>query len=616
MTRLNTIPAVARDVSSVLKLFFLGLILVLEVLGNDSVTLKFSPTEEDMTLIIREALEKVDTRHLRIEFASGSYEFHEEYAEQAYYAITNHDNGLKRIIFPLDRFDSVEIIGDRTELIFHGRVLPFLLDGCESVQMSGLTIDWAVPYYFQALVEGVNEGEGWFEVTPSDAGGGWRIHNEALQFPMVKGFSYAKPGETLAFDAQEKRVYHGTWDFHLSPNRVELLRQDRLRIHAKLKHFPKEGSVIVSKGAMGENRYAPAVYGVGSKNVQLKDITIHHALGMGFLFERCDTVTLSNCDVLVRAGSGRMVSTLADATHFCNCKGDILMENCRFQHMLDDGTNVHGTYVEVDEVLNANEVRVKLKHFQQRGFQFAEPGDQIWLIQAPDPRRGPVKTVSDYRSLNEEYSVITFDEAIDGLLKRGDVLENKTWNPTFTMRGCHISDHRARGIVLKTPRSILIEENYFSSMMSAIFFRGESFHWFESGSVEDVLIQNNRFEYCAYSGMEHAVLKISPRLGGRFDTKLPYDRNIQFRNNQIQTFGTRIVWAHQTDGLDIIDNRIVQVEGPEVLYVDSPAVELINCENVRISGNSYTGTKSAVISYDKKSKETTSISNNNGFVLD
>ena len=35
----------------------------------------------------------------------------------------------------------------------------------------------------------------------------------------------------------------------------------------------------------------------------------------------------------------RVISTTADATHFVNCKGDILIENCRFENMLDDGTN-------------------------------------------------------------------------------------------------------------------------------------------------------------------------------------------------------------------------------------------------------------------------------------
>ena len=81
-----------------------------------------------------------------------------------------------------------------------------------------------------------------------------------------------------------------------------------------------------------------------------------------------------NSQIVLPKHTQRVISTTADATHFVNCKGDILIENCRFENMLDDGTNVHGTYVEVDEVIDDYTVRVSLKHFEQLGFKFAERG--------------------------------------------------------------------------------------------------------------------------------------------------------------------------------------------------------------------------------------------------
>ena len=55
----------------------------------------------------------------------------------------------------------------------------------------------------------------------------------------------------------------------------------------------------------------------------------------------------------------------------------------------------------------------------------------------------------------------------------------------------------------------------------------------ESGNVEDVLIQNNRFKDCASSGMEHAVMLDTPRLGKTFDAAIPCDKNIRFINNTL-----------------------------------------------------------------------------------
>jgi hypothetical protein len=596
-----------------LRLVLCTLLLPLGGSAADAVRLHFAPQPGDATLAVRTALDAVTARDVVLSFEPGRYQFSDQFAHETYLAITNHDNGLKRIVFALDRFDSVTIEGNGAEFIFQGRVLPFLFQGCQSVTMSGLSIDWDIPYYFQATVNQVDATAGWIEVTPFTDGFSWSVRDGHLQFPDIGGFNYGHLGETLAFDPQHRRVAHGAWDMHLSSTRADRMADGQLRLYANSRHYPEVGTVIVAKGKMGENRYAPAVYGINSSNIRLTDVTVHHALGMGFLFERCDTITLSGCGVFVRPNSPRMVSALADATHFCNCKGDILVENSRFQHMLDDGTNVHGTYVVVDEVLNDRQVRVELRHFQQHGFQFAAPGDELWLIHAPAPGRAAVRTVAAWHQLNERYSVVSFVEPLDNSLRPGDLLENKSWNPSFTMHGCTITDHRARGIVLKTPRPILIENNIFSSMMSAVFLRGESKYWYESGNVEDVLIRNNYFDYCAYSGMDHAVLRVTPRLGDQFASDSSFDRNIRFVGNSIRNFGNRMVWVDRVAGLHIINNTFVQTAEAPVLHPDTPLIELTFCSDVRIEGNVYHGPNARSLAVDPASAASLSLKNNQGF---
>lgn len=583
------------------------------VAWSEAARLNFSPVQGDATPAVRAALDGVESREVTLFFEPGRYEFRGDYAHEAYLAITNHDNGSKRIIFPFDRFDSVKIEGNGAEFIFHGRVLPFLFKGCGKVEMSGLTIDWAIPFYFQAKVQGVNATDGWIDLSPFEEGFSWSVRNGRLDFPDVDGFSYGSLGETLAFDPVNRRVAHGEWDIHLDTTRVDKRPGGELRVHVRLPHYPAAGTVIVAKGKMGENRYAPAIYGIQSSNIRIEGVTVHHALGMGFLFERCDTITLTGGGAYVRPGSNRMVSLLADATHFCNCKGQVLVENSRFEHMLDDGTNVHGAYVVVDKVLGSRQVRTRLMHFQQLGYLFADPGDEVWLIRAPDPGRATARTVKAYERLNERFSIITFEDPIDDILRPGDLLENKTWNPFFTMRGCTIKDHRARGIVLKTPLPIVIEDNDISSMMSAVFLRGESKFWFESGSVQDVLIKNNRFEYCAYSGMEHAVLKVSPRLGNDFDQNRAFDRNIRFVGNRIRTFGNRMVWADRVAGLQILNNTLIQTGDAPILHADAAMIDLTDCRDVRIEGNSYEGTNTRSISCDAASAATLTVGDNEGF---
>jgi len=576
--------------------------------------IEFKPSETDMTLAVRKALENAKDSNIKLVFQKGTYKFLPDYAMDKYCIITNHGNGIKKIIFRFDTFNSVEIEGNRSEFIFHGQVAPFQFENCKNITVKNLSIDWDIPFSFQGEVMAINEKEGWRDIKPFKKGFSWSLDNGKLHFPNIDDFHFFELGKTLAFDKNSKAVAHGAWDFNSNPRWVEKRPNGILRFHEPLNKYPAVGTIIDSKGPKEQNRYAPAFQTVSSSNATFDNVVVHHALGMGFLFERTSDINILNSGVYLKEGTDRVVSTIADATHFANCKGAILIENCRFENMLDDGTNVHGTYVEVDAIIDEYTVRIALKHFEQMGFEFAGVGDEVWYIQKPSPKRAGENEVVKVKYLNDEYSELTFKNKIPANLAKGDILENKTWNPEFTMRGNTIRNHRARNIIIKTPKKIVIENNELSSMMSSILLRGETYFWYESGAVEDVLIRNNNFNYVAYSGKEHAVMYVTPRLNQSFNQTELYDKNIRFENNTIRTFDSRIIIADRVDGLKITGNKIIQDKSQgKALYPDAPIFELINCNNVEISNNTYEGTTEYSILADEKSSKNLKVKGNKGF---
>lgn len=573
--------------------------------------IKISPEIEDVALYIQQEVKNIESQNIKIVFEKGTYLCNPDYAFEKYCAITNHGNGIKKIIFPLEGYKSVEIEGNGATLLCHGQVFPFLFESCNSVKVSDLTINWDIPFTFLGEVINVDSIEGWREIKPYREGFSWKLRNGELRFPMIDGFYYPQLGSTLAFDKNVKRVVHGAIDIESNPVKVEKLKNGNLRFYEKLKYYPPVGSLLSSKGDRQNDRYAPAFDFKECKNILLDNITIHHALGMAFLFERSEDITIRNSKVLLQEGTKRVISSTADATHFANCKGDILLENCVFENMLDDGVNVHGTYVEVDKVIDNKTVRVALKHFEQKGFKFADVGDEIWFLISPSVDRVETNKVSAVNLINETYIDLTFESVLPKGLKTGDILENKTWNPTFTMRKCTVQNNRARSIVLKTPLRIVIEDNYFSSMMSAIFLRGESVFWYESGAVTDVLIKGNYFKNCADCGTKHSVLYISPRLGKNFDSTQIYDSNINFVNNTIDTFNSRIVWADRVENLLIEGNIIKRNNERTPVFGDDAMFEFVNCKNVNIKGNKYYGQKhKQILKVDSNTKESLSVSGN------
>lgn len=593
-------------------LIFLGISLLAFMQVQATEVIKFTPSKGDRTLEIRTAIESTVSKNIKLVFEKGVYNFKPDYAFAKHCNITNHGNGYKKIIFPMMGYQSLEIDGNGSEFIFHGQVFPFLIENCSNVKIKNLIVDWDIPYLFQGEVIAYDAKEGWRDIKPHTVGFNWELKNGRIEFPEIDGFSYTELGSTLAFEKDNKRVVYDGKDFRSNPTKVEKRPDGVLRIYEKMKNFPPVGSILNSKGDREHDRYAPAFDAISSKNIVFDNVVVHHALGMGFLAERSENITIKNSGVYLRQGTDRVVSSTADATHFANCKGDILVENCRFENMLDDGTNVHGTYTVVDSILNEKTLRFEFKHFEQLGFEFAGIGDVLWFIHQPNVDKASENTVKSVKIVNDRFVQLTFENKLPINLKKGDLIENKTWNPSFTMRGCTIQNHRARNVVLKTPLKTVIEKNNFSSMMSSILFRGESFFWFESGQVEDVLIRNNHFTYCAYNGMGHAVLNITPRLGENFDQSQFYDRNIRFENNLIETFDNRIVWADRVDGLLIKGNKIVQTFDFKPLQPNAPMFEFLNCKDVKIVNNEYNGTNNNTLISDEKSMSTLKVKNNKG----
>ncbi len=163
-----------------------------------------------------------------------------------------------------------------------------------------------------------------YDVRFNSEGYDFQVADNRLVYPNQEGFSYSGIGESLVFDKYSKSpVYNSnTLDIHRKQNAmVEKLSNGDIRITEKIKSYPSVGSIIVFKGPNGENRYAPAIHALKSKDVVIRNVNVYHALGMGFLGEISENISLKNFNVCLREGTDRMLSATADATHFVIVEG-------------------------------------------------------------------------------------------------------------------------------------------------------------------------------------------------------------------------------------------------------------------------------------------------------
>jgi hypothetical protein len=571
-------------------------------------------TSKNVSALVRSLIQKAPKKNLKITFQKGVYHFSPEGSFKKIHNITNHENGEKNIAFLFEGFENLEIDANGSSFIFTGQMLPFLFENCNNVTLKNCSIDWDIPFFIQGEVVHTDRDAETYDIRLYSDGYCFKLQNDRLIFPNQSGFSFSGLGESLVFDKNTRSPVFEANKFDIQRNKdikVNELENGNARLYEKLKNYPVTGSIITFKGPMSENRYAPAIHAKWSKNISIEHVNVYHALGMGFLGEHTENIHLNSFNVKVPEGSDRMISTIADATHFCNCRGNVLVENSLFENMLDDGTNVHGTYVKIDSILGHNKVKASLQHFQQSNFDFAQNTDSVWFIIAPSVARSNENVVSKCVPVNSFSMEITFKNPLPASLRKGDLIENKTWNTqSFTMRNCTIRNNRARNIVLKTPGKTLIENNYFHSMMASILLRGEAFFWYESGANENVEIRNNTFENCTYGGGNQALLFISPRFNKSFDKTALFDRNIIFENNIIKTFDNKIVDASNVDKLTIRNNVIIQTKMYKPFNPTCPLIDLHNCKNAEIEGNRYENKQYNFLRVDQKTLETANIDSN------
>ena len=86
----------------------------------------------------------------KLVFPKGKYDFRPNRANEKYMFVSNNDEGLKRIAFPLIEMKDLEIDGQGSEFIFHGFICPFVLDHAKNITLKNFSIDFVRTFHSEA----------------------------------------------------------------------------------------------------------------------------------------------------------------------------------------------------------------------------------------------------------------------------------------------------------------------------------------------------------------------------------------------------------------------------------------------------------------------------------
>ncbi|WP_052572750.1 NPCBM/NEW2 domain-containing protein [Haloferula sp. BvORR071] len=511
--------------------------------------------EEDQSSAFRKAIQALrEAPGSTLKLAKGTYHFRREGALKHHFHVSNHDQPKWHpVSIPLVDLRGVTIDGQGSLFLFHGEVQPVLVMDSEKVTLQGIGIDYAIPHHSQGTLTKVEQDAYEVEVDPvrypHEVRNGW---------PAFKGDGWETGGGKggIVFDGKTREIVAGTSDYNFG-GRLTELTPGHYRVEKNLaKSGIKTGDILTFRQG---GRPHPAITLYRAKDTALVDCPIHSSHGMGLLAQRSENIRLSGGGVYPRKETGRYFSTVADATHFSNCKGLILSENGLYEGMMDDAINVHATCLRIEDKPDSRTLRCSYIHEQSIGFETFLPGETLRFIEAKHlTPRDPRKVVA-VRRLSDTELIITLDSDTPADLGKGDAVENADLFPQVTFRGNTVRHNRARGSLFTTPEKVIVEGNTFESIAgSAILLAGDANGWYESGGCHDVLIRNNTFRDNLTSRFQftEALISIYPEVPDLEGQKEFYHRNVRIEGNRFETFDVPLLFAMSTSGLSFTGNEV------------------------------------------------------------
>ncbi|MBO4230006.1 MAG: alpha-1,3-galactosidase B [Clostridia bacterium] len=486
----------------------------------------------------------------------------------------------------LENMKNIRIKGSGARLFCEGRMQPLTLLGCENISVEDFAIDWKKPMVAEGIVTAFSDSSVDLFIDPDVFP--HTFEDGKLLFD-IGGYSSEICG-IMQFDANTRTVRRTTGDDFDLGAVLEALGDHVYRFAASHPDTAV-GNIVVLRH--NEREHA-GIFAEKSRNLTFERIDFYSCGGLGCLCQFCDTLIFREVNFLPNRAAGRtVVSGRDDGMHITCCKGTVTVEGCSFLGLMDDPINVHSCCVPAAEWLDEKTVRCRYGHRDAHGFEsWAEPGDEIVFIDRKClAQLGTARAVSFLREDDKTF-VLTLDQAVPDAIRAGNIaVDNISNTASFVCENNRLGSCRARGVLISTPKPVVIRNNWFESSGSAILVAGDANGWFESGECHDVEIEGNIFTDSCLSSMYQfceGVISVCPVVP-KPETDKPFHKNIRIHDNVFDSPDVPVLYGFSCDGLRFENNRIFKSPRAEKWHPGKAMIRLEYCRNAVVFGNIWEG---------------------------
>ncbi|MDD3337324.1 MAG: hypothetical protein PHS82_00540 [Lachnospiraceae bacterium] len=457
---------------------------------------------------------------------------------------SNNDSGVKKVLVDLSGMAGLTIDGQGAVLLFQDRILPIYVKESRDITIQNLFIDYVYPFYLQGKITGV--GDSYLDLEIDRDRFPYVVEHETL-FYRTEGYATSQFYNVLEVNAKSGLVETKKGDDWGNMDKAVQLDEGHIRIYKKFEKPHTVGNYVILQI---ENREYPAIIMDSSQKITLRQVTVWQSYSMALLAQKSRDIQVYDCRVGRKEKDARLISASADALHFVNCSGRVVVDHCAFSHQMDDAVNCHGIYMQITEV-SGRKLIAEAKHPQQYQVDIFEDGDMAAFLEQRTLKSIGGGCIENWARLDEKRIEVLLQES-NPKLKPGDLIENQERMPELLISNCTIGNMRARGVLVTTPKDAEICHNYFHTSGSAVLVEGDGNFWYESGAVNHLHIHDNEFADCCYSECPtwgEAVIQVSPKVFGRSEADGFYHKHMCVEHNRFRVKDAALIKAFQVEDI-------------------------------------------------------------------
>lgn len=498
----------------------------------------------------------------------------------------------------IEGINNLTIDGQGAELINHNWSIMFAFRNCNNIKIKNLNIDWDPLPFSGGKVLSV--GDNYFDykvIEPHEVKDGLIIGGVLGYDPKQERLAY-RGVDICRAEADAKLIGPGVIRVYFDESDMEKYKGHILKIINSYKEKPDSTYLLLRSPFRGRT----AITIKKCSDIVITDVNIYASTGCGILAHDSQNFTLRRYKVMIKPGSGRWFSSNADATQFNSCRGTIIMEDCYFEGMGDDATNVYGEYIEIAEIIDEKTIALK-RHgevmpgglrvgdaleFSSRTENPLQPYFEATIKKiikvAEEGEEAPPTT--QFFSPNISLMVVELSKPLSKKTKVNDIVTDLNTLPVVRIRNCTVIRNRARGFLIKT-RDVVIENCDFKDISgNALLIRCDATYYWDSAPTRNIIIRNNRFISCNFgTARREGVIQITAQstdqpVSGYSEvglTPVGVHRDITIENNIFRDVDGSAIHVGSADSVVIRNNTMERVS--------EEAVSIRNSRNVTIIDN-------------------------------